>query len=143
MIRPVQNVPAEKDVIFNQGREPVERQEGQPGDAKGEPAIQLRVRFIKDPAVRTAYATNMMVQSTDQEFIVTFFEARPPYIQGETPDERRAQAAKLDNTIDAVEVARVVISPERLPVFISLLEQQAQRRANTAFKSEPAKERTR
>jgi uncharacterized protein DUF3467 len=122
----------------------VERQEERPVETKGEPPIQLRVRFVNDPSVRTAYATNMMVQSTDQEFIVIFFEARPPYITGDTVDERRAAAAKIENTIDALEVARVVIAPDRLETFINLLQQQVERRSKTVFEGAPTtKERSR
>ncbi len=106
-----------------------------------EPPIQMQVRFVQDPTVRTAYATNMMIQATNSEFIVTFFEARPPMIVGSTPDERRKAAAQLE-AVDAVEVARVIIAPDRMQTFIDLLTQQIQRRTATAFDATQAKERT-
>jgi hypothetical protein len=106
-----------------------------------DPPIELRVRFVKNVAVRTAYATNMMVQSTDNEFILTFFEASPPLIVGNTPDERRAAAAQIE-AVDAIEVARVVIAPGRMQNFIDLLKQQVERKSNTPFEATQAKERT-
>ena len=97
-----------------------------------EPSIQLPVRFVRDPSLRTAYATSMMVQATDQEFILTFFEARPPFILGNTPEERRLAATNID-AVEAVEVARVLITPDRVATFVDLLMQNMGRRASTAF----------
>jgi hypothetical protein len=106
-----------------------------------EPPIQLQVRFVSDPGVRTTYATNMMVQATDHEFILTFFEARPPFISGNTPDERRSAAAKLE-AVEAVEVARVIIAPNRMQMFIDLLTNQIERRSATSFDPAQPRERT-
>ena len=66
------------------------------------------------------YATNMVVQHSEQEFILSFFELLPPIILG-TPQELE----KLDKmtSVRAECIARVIVSADRMPKFIEVLQQ--------------------
>lgn len=64
----------------------------------------------------TPFATNMVVQSMENEFRVSFFEIKPPIQLDESaphPDKVRADY-----------LAGVIISADRLPKFINVLQQQ-------------------
>lgn len=65
------------------------------------------------------YATNITSQYGEHEFIISFFEARPPIVLG-TPEERRAKVGKT-TSVQAVCVARVIVAPERMAGFIKAL----------------------
>ncbi len=67
------------------------------------------------------YATNMLVQSGDHEFYLSFFEAVPPIVMG-TPEERQAQAAAVAS-VRAECVSRLVIARDRLPGIVRVLQQ--------------------
>jgi len=67
--------------------------------------------------VFSVYATNILVQATEQEFYVSFFEARPPFIF--VPED----IEKLES-VRAECVARVIISPERMTAFLNVMQQQ-------------------
>lgn len=65
----------------------------------------------------SGYATNMLVQSGDNELYVSFFESPPPVLF--TPDD-----AKSLESVKAECIARIVISPDRMPKFIEALQKQ-------------------
>ena len=46
------------------------------------------IKWHYPDSIVTRYATNFVVQHTDREFIISFFEAWPPVIIG-TPEEKR------------------------------------------------------
>jgi hypothetical protein len=76
------------------------------------------------------YASNMVVQYTGQEFIVSFFETLPPLLLG-TPAEIEK---KLDGmgSVPAECIARLIVSTDRMPKFIQALQtnlEQAQEKA--------------
>ena len=65
------------------------------------------------------YATNFVVQFTGHEFVLSFFETRPPIVLG-SPEEQREQLEKL-GSVRANCVAQIVLSPTRMVEFIGLL----------------------
>lgn len=79
----------------------------------------LEWHFPED--VKTGYATNFIVQHTDREFYLSFFDTPPPIILG-TPEEREEQVKKM-KSVRAQAVARVVISSDRMPQFIEVLQE--------------------
>jgi hypothetical protein len=65
------------------------------------------------------YANNIMVQHSRNEFIVSFFETRPPLLIG-TVD--RIERVKSETKAIAAEcVARIVVSPNKMRDFIKVL----------------------
>ena len=67
------------------------------------------------------YATNMTVQGTPNEVIISFFELFPPMVLGPTPEATQAQVMRI-KSLQAKCVARLVILPDKLPEFIEVLQ---------------------
>ena len=69
--------------------------------------------------ITSRYSNNIVVQHTDSEFIVSFFETIPPALIG-SPENIKAQ---LDNVekIRSKCVARIIISPGKMKAFIQAL----------------------
>jgi len=88
--------------------------------------IRLPIEWHLSAAkVPSRYANNMIVQHTDTEFIISFFEIFPPVVLG-SPKEQTDQL----NAIGVVQpecVARVVVSPEKFESFINALQQNLDR----------------
>lgn len=66
------------------------------------------------------YATNMVVQHSEHEFIVSFFRASPPIILG-PPESVKDQIQGLES-VRAECVARVIVSAGRMEGFIESLQ---------------------
>ncbi len=71
------------------------------------------------------YATNLVVQHTEHEFIISFFRASPP-IMLEPLEEAKARALELGK-VRAECVARIVVAPGRMPEFVEVLQQNLAR----------------
>lgn len=69
----------------------------------------------------TRYATNMTIQHTDNEFFITFYEIRPPFLIG-NEEQVRAQADNIDY-IEAECVARLAISAGKMPKIIKAMQE--------------------
>ncbi len=81
--------------------------------------VRLPIVWSIPPDLTSSYATNIVVQHTEREFIVSFFEIQLPILLG-SAEERRA-ALETIRHIEAKCVARVVIAPERMQEFIDVL----------------------
>jgi len=90
------------------------------GISPAQTAREVPLEFTGDDAIPTAYATNMVVNWTGHEFVLQFYEARPPVLLG-TPEQ---MAKQLESTgrVYARCVARVVISESRMPRFVKVLQ---------------------
>jgi len=66
------------------------------------------------------YATNITVQRTEHEHIISFFEINPPLIIG--PKEAVMAGLKEMDAVKAICVARVVVANGRMPNFILALQ---------------------
>jgi len=73
------------------------------------------------------YANNMVIQHSDQEFIISFFEVFPPLLFGTPGDLDKVAALK---SVRGECVARVIVSAERLPIFIQALQTNLERFAS-------------
>jgi hypothetical protein len=62
------------------------------------------------------YATNLVVQHTDHEFIISFFKVAPPLVVGE-PEEVKAQLEQVES-VRAECVAQVIVAAGRMPEFV-------------------------
>jgi len=64
----------------------------------------------------TRFASNMVVQILESEFKISFFEVAPDIklaLEGRTPDEVQANC-----------IASIIVSADKLPSFINLLQNQ-------------------
>lgn len=71
--------------------------------------------------IRSKIATNLVVQHTEHEFILSFFEIKSPLILG-TAEEKAEQLANIE-TVFASCVARIVITPGRMEQFLHLMKE--------------------
>ncbi len=88
---------------------------------KKEKTIQVPIEWHSPENLMSHYANNMVVQHTPHEFIVSFFETRPPLILGDI--EKHAEQLK---SVRSLCVARLIIAPERMGEFIKVLQTQYQ-----------------
>lgn len=65
------------------------------------------------------YATNFVVQHTQNEFFLYFFEIVPPLVIG-TEEEAIAQLQQIDK-VTATCKARIILHPDKIPEIISVL----------------------
>jgi len=69
--------------------------------------------------ITSQYANNIVVQHTNSEFFVSFFETLPPLIIG-SPEDTRAQIDEVKE-VQAKCLARIVIAPNKMKDFIQAL----------------------
>jgi hypothetical protein len=67
------------------------------------------------------YATHLVVQVMENEFLISFFEIHPPIVLGK-PDEIVEQLTKFQS-IKANCVAQILVSAQKMPEIINALEQ--------------------
>lgn len=83
-----------------------------------EKLVPLRWHFPDD--MHGVYASQFVIQHTDKEFYISFFDAPPPLIVG-SEEERKRMVDELDEVVVSC-VARLVVHPERLPELIAMLQ---------------------
>jgi Protein of unknown function (DUF3467) len=86
--------------------------------------IALPIEFLESD-VRTNAATNIVVQHTEHEFFISFYEIHPPLILGE--GEERRHAAEAVKSVSARCVARIIVAGDRMPEFVEVLERNLEK----------------
>ena len=89
-------------------------------EERSQDGMMLPLRFHVPEDIVSRYATNLVVQHTQHEFIVSFYEAQPPLLLG-TPEENRVALERLGE-VRAECVARIVIAAGRMPEFVKVLQ---------------------
>jgi len=93
---------------------------------KGEVKLPIEWRYPED--LKTRFANQMVVQFSDPEYFISFFEVRLPIMTGDTQEtDKRLHALK---TVPAECVSRIVVSKERMGNFIETLQRNYERRAS-------------
>jgi Protein of unknown function (DUF3467) len=82
--------------------------------------VSIPVEWHFPEQIASRYATNLVVQSTQHEFIISFFEVRHPILIG-SPEEQRAQLEQI-KSIRAECVARIIVAAEKMPEFLQVLQ---------------------
>lgn len=95
------------------------------GTEESVPGLRLPLKWVIPESISSRFATEMLVQHTDQEFVLSFFETVPPAFFG-SPAEQLEQARKMD-AVETVCVARIVISAKRMPGFAKAIEKGIER----------------
>jgi len=66
------------------------------------------------------YATNMIVQRAENEFLISFFEVKPPLFLG-NPNEIIEQAKQI-KSVRANCVAQIFVAADKMPSFVEALQ---------------------
>jgi hypothetical protein len=81
--------------------------------------IMLPIEWHVPDDLVSRYASNVLIQHTEHEFVLSFFELQPPLTVG-SPEEQVAQLEAI-GAVRAECVARIIISPARIGAFIEAL----------------------
>lgn len=96
---------------------------------------EKRVKLVFDEAkCPSVYATNIAVQFTGHEFVISFYEARPPLILGPM-EQRLADFERLDS-VRADCVARITVAAPRMPGFVKALQEHLHKFSPSAQEEE-------
>ena len=71
------------------------------------------------------YATHLVVQHTEHEFVLSFFEILPPTLFG-APELVSAKMEQL-KSIEAECFARIVVAANRMPGFVAVLQENLEK----------------
>ena len=82
--------------------------------------IKLPIEWNFPSDLRTVYANHLIVQHTEHEFVISFFEAHAPIVFG-SAEQKKAQLEALES-VPANCVARIVVARSRMPVFMKVLQ---------------------
>lgn len=93
-------------------------------EEEAQEGLSIPLTWNVPPGLVSRYATNFVVQHSDHEFAIYFFEALPPLLIGE-PSEVKRQLQQI-GSISANCVAKVIVAAERMPQLIALLQNNLQ-----------------
>jgi Protein of unknown function (DUF3467) len=82
--------------------------------------ITLPIEWHVPDSIQSRYATNVVVQPGQYEFILSFFETQLPIFMGQ-PEENRAKLEQI-GAVQAVCVGRIIVAAEQLPGIIDALQ---------------------
>lgn len=82
-------------------------------------SLALPIEWTFPPGLVSRPATNIIVQHTEHEFTISFFEVQQPILLG-TPEQNRAILEKM-GSVQMMCVARVIISASRMPEVVEVL----------------------
>lgn len=83
-------------------------------------AQSIRVNFVFPNDLQSHFVSNAIVQHQPEYFTLSFFEAWPPPILAPTEEEQRA-AFKALASVEALCVARFVITPSKMREIVAVL----------------------
>lgn len=78
----------------------------------------IPIRWHVPDNLISKYATNIIVQVSENEFVISFFELPPPLILNPAED-----LPKLDS-VTAQCVARIIVANNKMPEFLDVLTRQ-------------------
>ena len=81
-------------------------------DEAGRGGKQISIQYDAGDNVVTRIATQSLLQFTGQEYLLSFYEVRPPLVVG-SPDEMQRQLDKIDSVRGEC-IARLAFTPVRL-----------------------------
>jgi len=94
-------------------------------------AVQMELHF--PDGLSTKYATNMVVQHSEHEFMIFFFEVQPPLVLG-TPQEQKETLQKIKK-VKSECVAKIAVAANRMPEFVEVFQTNL-KQFNKKFKKE-------
>jgi len=85
------------------------------------PGKELPIDWHVPDDVLVRYASNMVVQRLENEYLISFFEVRPPIFLG-TPEQIIQQANNLVS-IRANCIAQIYVAANKMPEFAKVFQQ--------------------
>jgi hypothetical protein len=98
----------------------LDRKEARMAEERSLDGMMLPLEFHVPEGIVSRHATNLVVQHTEHEFLISFYEAQPPLLLG-TAEENRAALEHMGE-VRATCVARVVMAAGRMPEFVRVLQ---------------------
>ena len=98
------------------------------------PLVELPIEWNVPDDLVARYATNMVVQKTENEYIISFFEINQPIILAEP--EKIEEYLKGLKSIRANCVARIIVAADKMPSFVSALDTNLKRNIEDAKDNE-------
>ncbi|MHB1296158.1 MAG: DUF3467 domain-containing protein [Anaerolineae bacterium] len=83
--------------------------------------MMLSLKFCDPEGMVSRYATNLVVQHTEHEFILSFYEAEQPLLLG-TPEENKTYLEDMGH-VRATCVSRVIVAAGRMKEFMRVLQE--------------------
>jgi hypothetical protein len=86
--------------------------------------LSLPIEWQIPENLKTQFITHMVVQHSDYEFIISFFEIHPPMFLGSGEEIKEKMKLESDSikSVKAECKARIAVSAERMPGFIQALQ---------------------
>jgi hypothetical protein len=94
-----------------------------PDDQEQPNDLEVPIEWYVPESIISQYATNLVVQRSEHEYIISFFDTKPPLIIGVPSKEA------LDNlkSVRAECVARIIVAAARMPGFVKALQTNLER----------------
>lgn len=93
--------------------------------------IKLNYKYPDD--LHSNFISNLVIQHTSENFILSFFEVWPPPIIGISEEEKQLKLDSLDE-VEAKCVSRIVITPGKMRDFIEAMKINLARFESTSEK---------
>ena len=87
--------------------------------------ISLPIEWHTPEHIISRYATNMMVQYVEHEFVLSFYEVQPP-LTSDLFREEKGELKKL-MSVQANCVSRVIVAKDKMPQFIAALQKSLEK----------------
>lgn len=82
---------------------------------------EVPIEWVIPEDIFPRFASNMVIQHLENEFLISFFEIKPPIRIGEVNEVEKIDKVKADC------VCQVIVSEKKLPEFIKVLEESLQK----------------
>jgi hypothetical protein len=86
-----------------------------------EKEVTIPIEWYTPDSIITRYASDILVQHSDHEFVISFWELHKPIVLGNEEEEIIKQLEGI-KSVKKECVARVVVAPERMESFIKALQ---------------------
>lgn len=81
--------------------------------------VRIPIEHVYPDSVTTRFADHVVVQHTEHEFVISFYEMERPVLLG-TAQERNERLRSIES-IKAVCVARIAVAAGRMPEIVQAL----------------------
>lgn len=89
-------------------------------ERKEQKVYQLPIEWHYPEGLKTGYATNFIVQHTEHEFYLSFFDFPPPILLG-SEEQKLEQLERLESVRPSA-IARIAMTPDRMEELIEMLQ---------------------
>lgn len=109
------------------------------GMAEKDQGKPVRIEFDIPSDFPAKYASNLVVQHTEHDFTITFFDVRPPLLVATTDD--KASRLNAIETVKAQPIARIIVAASHMHDFVRVLQDNLKAYQANRSEREPAGDR--